>query len=240
MTPLQLLDSGNLREALQALTAEVRDNPTDSTRRTFLFELLCFSGEFDRAARHLEVLSQQNQAAMLGSLLYRTAIDAEQLRQETFAKKSFSSVETSSSGNGDFSGSWNGDAFDEFSDSDPRIQKRLEVLAAGNYLWIPFEYIESVTMGAPRRLRDLLWVPAILKTSPAFKVRDLGEVFLPVLSPFSWKHAEDSVRLGRTTVWESDGSGEAIPFGQKLFLADDREVPILEIRSLTFNHSSES
>jgi type VI secretion system protein ImpE len=240
MTPHQLLDSGNLREALLALSTEVRDNPMDHARRSFLFDLLCFSGEFDRAAKHLEILSQQNQAAMLGTLLYHTALHAEQLRQETFAKKGLAGFDPATGSNGNLtSGSWNGESFDEFADSDPRIGKRLEVFAAGSYLWVPLDHIESVEMRAPRYLRDLLWAPAVLKTGPAFKVRDLGEVFLPVLSPFSWKHAEDSVRLGRMTVWVEDSSGEAIPFGQKIFLADDREVPILETRLLTFTRPAE-
>ena len=87
MTPRQLLDSGRLRDALQALTGEVRDNPGDSKRRTFLFELLCFAGEFDRAEKHLDVLARESQSASLGTLLYRTALHAERLRAEKFAKK---------------------------------------------------------------------------------------------------------------------------------------------------------
>jgi len=69
-------------------------------------------------------------------------------------------------------------------------------------------------------------------------MRELGEVLLPVLSPFSWKHADDAVRLGRSTVWENNESGEAIPFGQKMYLADDEELPILELRTLQFTPSS--
>ena len=130
-------------------------------------------------------------------------------------------------------------AFQTFADSDPRIGTRLEVFAAGSYLWIPFEHIESVEMAAPRRLRDLLWAPATIRTGPAFNVRELGEVFVPVLSPFSSKHADETVRLGRTTVWESNESGESIPFGQKLFLVDNEEVPVLDIRSLRFTPSGE-
>jgi len=239
LTPRELLDSGKLSNALQTLIVEVRDNPTDLKRRTFLFELLCFSGEYDRAEKHLDVLSQESQAASMGALLYRAALHAERLRHGMFAKKEYPSQSGESSADAPKSGILNDIAFQTFADSDPRIGTRLEVFAAGSYLWIPFEHIESVEMAAPRRLRDLLWAPATIRTGPAFNVRELGEVFVPVLSPFSSKHADETVRLGRTTVWESNESGESIPFGQKLFLVDNEEVPVLDIRSLRFTPSGE-
>jgi type VI secretion system protein ImpE len=61
-------------------------------------------------------------------------------------------------------------------------------------------------------------------------------VLLPVLAPFSWQHPDEAVRLGRATVWEQrDGSDEELPFGQKMWLVDDEEIPFLELRSLEFN-----
>jgi type VI secretion system protein ImpE len=231
MTPGQLLDAGKLRDAVQALISEVRDNPTDVKRRTFLFELLCFAGEYDRAEKHLDVLSQNSEASWRGGLLYRAAMHAERLRHDMFLKKDYPPEPADDQAT---TALLNGVECRSFVDSDSRIGGRLEVFAAGAYLWIPFKYIESVEIDAPRRLRDLLWIPAVIRTGPAFTVQDLGEVLLPALSPFSSKNADDAVRLGRLTVWEMDESGEAIPSGQKLFLADDEEVPILEIRSLRF------
>ena len=58
MTATELYKAGKLSEAIQAIGAEVRENPTDVRRRTFLFELLCFAGEFDRAEKHLIVLAE--------------------------------------------------------------------------------------------------------------------------------------------------------------------------------------
>jgi type VI secretion system protein ImpE len=237
MTARELLKAGRLKDALQAITAEVRDNPADPQRRTFLFELLSFSGEYDRAEKHLDVLAGMNEKASLGALLYRAAVHAERLRHDMFNKKEYPS--TDEQGDQPRTGTLNGTPFQTFTDSDPRIGPRLEVFAAGNYLWIPFAHIESVEMAAPSRLRDLLWAPATIRTGPAFTVRELGEVFVPVLSPNSSKHADETVRLGRSTVWEEE-QGEAIPFGQKLFLVDDVEVPVLEIRSLKFDDSGET
>jgi type VI secretion system protein ImpE len=101
-------------------------------------------------------------------------------------------------------------------------------------MWIPLAHIALIEMQKPKRLRDLLWAPAIIHTGPAFQGNDLGEVLLPVLSPFSWKHADEAVRLGRKTVWEEDSGGGEIPFGQKMLLVDGEEVPLLEVRKLEF------
>src|SRR5262245_54915497 len=51
----ELLDAGHLTAAIEQLTQEVRAHPTDVRQRIFLFELLCFTGDYQRAARPLDV-----------------------------------------------------------------------------------------------------------------------------------------------------------------------------------------
>src|SRR5579872_6275524 len=87
-----LFQAGKLEEAVQALSAELRDNPTDSRRRTFLFELLCFAGEYDRAQKHLDVLADQGPDAATGALLYRAALHADRMRSELFRKRDYPEV----------------------------------------------------------------------------------------------------------------------------------------------------
>ncbi|MGA9389246.1 MAG: virulence protein SciE type, partial [Candidatus Sulfotelmatobacter sp.] len=58
MNGQELYRAGHLNDAIKAVSAEVRDNPTDARRRVFLFELLCFAGEYERADKQLEVLGQ--------------------------------------------------------------------------------------------------------------------------------------------------------------------------------------
>lgn len=235
MTVQALFEAGRLDDAIQTLNAEVRDNPGDGKRRTFLFELLCFAGEFERAEKQLDVLSQGSRGAEMGALLYRSALHAEKTRHELFQKEEYPiprgvAAETQNL----VSGSVNEKSFQSISDADPRIGPHMEVFAAGNYLWIPFSLLSSVEIAPPKRLRDLLWVPALVRTAPAFQGRELGEVLLPVLSPFSSQHADPNVRLGRATMWEEDPKGEAIPVGQKIILFDEEEVPILEVRKIEF------
>jgi type VI secretion system protein ImpE len=95
-------------------------------------------------------------------------------------------------------------------------------------------------MQAPKRLRDLLWMPAILHTTSDFRLTDLGEVLLPAITPLSWKHSDEAVRLGRATAWEDDEKYGSIPYGQKLLLRGDEEEPFLELRNLTFHHAEET
>ncbi len=232
----QLFQAGKLKEAVQALSAEVRSHPSDTKRRTFLFELLCFSGEYERAEKQLDMLAEAGPNSEMGALLYRSALQAERTRQDLFQRKEYpkpsggasSAVET-------VTGTLNGKAFQTIADGDPRIGPRLEVYAGGNYLWISFEHLASIKIQPPRRLRDLLWTPAVVRAGPALKGTELGEVLLPVLSPFTWQHSDEAVRLGRMTVWEEDESGAAVPIGQKMLLVDGEEFPLLEVRQLEFN-----
>ena len=85
----QLFQAGKLNEAVQALNDEVRNHPEDSKRRIFLFELLCFSGEYDRAEKQLDVLGSDDMQKEMGALLYRSALHAEKTRQELFTKKEY-------------------------------------------------------------------------------------------------------------------------------------------------------
>jgi type VI secretion system protein ImpE len=235
MDAQSLYRAGHLREAIDALGDELRKQPLDTKRRTFLFELLCFAGEFDRAEKHLSILSDSSAEAAAGAMLYRSALHAERERQDMFARNALpmSSAHPSSPGE------LNGAGFSGLTDADPRIGANLETFIAGSYTWVPFAYIESVETEPPKRLRDLLWIPAILHATADFRLQDLGEILLPVIAPLSWKQPDDQVRLGRATVWEEDPEHGEIPYGQKLLLRGDEEEPILELRKLTFHHAGE-
>jgi type VI secretion system protein ImpE len=231
MTPLALYREGRLREAIQALGEELRSNPLDAKRRTFLFELLLFAGEFDRAEKQLDLLAGANAEAAAGTLLYRSALHAERTRQSMFLNH-----ETPPQKEGAVHGGvWNGTPFSEMSDADPRIGANLEVFLAGSYTWIPIHYLRKLEIQPPANLRDLVWAQARVETSSDFRLQDLGEVLLPVLCPLSFRHADESVRLGRESAWEPDEAYGQIPFGLKMMDVDGTDVPLLEIRSVTWN-----
>jgi type VI secretion system protein ImpE len=231
MTPLALYREGKLREAVAALGDELRSNPLDVKRRTFLFELLLFAGEFDRAEKQLDILAGANPGGAMGLLLYRSALHAERTRQAMFTNHEWPASKQEATHGGEC----NGTAFSEFSDADPRIGPNLEVFIAGSYTWIPIHYLRRLKIEAPANLRDLVWARAVVETSADFRLQELGEVLLPVLCPQSAKHPDESVQLGRESAWEPDEEYGEIPFGVKTMIVGEAEIPLLDIRNVTWS-----
>lgn len=232
MSVSALFQAGRLSDTLEALSADLRNDPTDVRKRTFLFELLCFAGEFDRAERHLDLLADVSHEASLGAWLYRSALHAERVRQQMFVE---GTVPREAAGREPVAASVNGSAFADVADADPRIGARLEVFAAGQYMLIPFPQLASVRMEAPKRLRDLMWAPARVMTSAGFRGMELGEVLIPVLSPLTWRHPDDEIRLGRATDWETGGDGAETPVGLKLLRTDEQFLPFPDLRTVEFS-----
>lgn len=232
-----LYKEGKLQEAIQSLAAELRDNPGDAKRRTFLFELLCFAGEYERADKHLNLLADVSGEAKMGAVLYMSALHGERVRHKTFADQDFPTTpvdETKLFGGTVTLNNGEEKAFEWFEDSDPRVGARMELFAAGAYLWMGLEHIESIEFQPVTKLRDLLWRPAFIRTGPSFKGTELGEVLVPALFPFSHKNADDQVKLGRLTVWDTTGE-DPIPYGMKTFLVDNEDYAIMDFAKIEFN-----
>lgn len=237
MSAQVLFQAGELDAAIERLGADLRANPMDVRGRTFLFELLCFAGQYDRAEKQLDVVAGASKESEMGAMLYRSALHAERERQAMFEDKG---AMTSDGNRPPVSGTLNGQGFSSIEDADPRLGGRLELFAAGQYTWIPFAQIAMIRMEPPKRLRDLLWAPAQIQTSPDFQGVELGEVLLPVLAPLSWKHSDPAVRLGRATDWVELEDGRAVPVGQRLLVVDDEPVPILELRELEISAAGDA
>jgi type VI secretion system protein ImpE len=234
VTAKELFAQGKVREAEKVLTAYLREHPSDRAQRTFLFELLCFAGEYARAERQMAVLADGSIESETGAIVYYAALHAEKTRHELFEKEAFPSGAVTSP-----SGTLNGKPFTSLVDADPDIGARLEVFAAGSYVWIPFEHLTSIEMRPPQRLRDTLWAPALVQAASSFKEMDLGEVLVPAIYPFSWKNPDEAVWLGRVTDWAADDEGREFPTGQKMLLVDGEEIPFLEVRSIEFAHADD-
>jgi type VI secretion system protein ImpE len=236
MIAKELFEAGRIGEAAQALSSRLRDHPDDVASRTFLFELLCFQGELARARKQLSVLADAGPDTQMGAVLYFSALHAEETRHELFEKEAFPAGAAKS----DVGGKVNGKPFKTISDIDPDIGPRLEVFLAGAYSWIPFEHIASIHIDPPKRLRDTLWAPAFVLAGPSFKGQDLGEVLIPVVYPFSFKHPDAEVVLGRTTAFGEDSHGREVPSGHKVLRFDEEEIPLLEVRSIEFDVVAEA
>jgi len=227
-TARDLYTAGRLDSAIEALGAELRNAPTDAHRRTFLFELLSFAGQYDRAEKQLDVLARGGTDAELAVLPYRAALQAERVREHMFATGDFPTGAAPTP----VAGTLNGRPFLSIEDADPRVGARLEVMAGGRYLWIPFAYIETVELEPPKMLRDLRWTPARVTTNASVREMELGEVLLPAVSPGAWRLDDPELRLGRAADWEELADGSFAPTGQKLLRVDEELIPLLEVREL--------
>lgn len=232
MEAQRLYREGKLSGAIASLQEELRSNPQDVPRRTFLFELLCFQGEFERARKQLEVIEGADPASYLGTARFKQMIRAEGLRQEMFRT---GAIPDRRDEDPSVSGTLNGKPFADLRDADPRIGPRLEMIAGGQYVWIPFSDLATIRLSPPTLLRDLLWAPAEVEIRDR-EAGDTSDVVLPAMTALSWQSPDELVRLGRVTAWEELETGEEAPVGQKLLLVDDEEFPILEVRELIIHH----
>jgi type VI secretion system protein ImpE len=262
LTASQLLEAGDLNSAVAHVSEELRTSPGDNGKRTFLFELLCCTGDLDRAAKHLDVLAAESADRAIAVQTYRNLLQGERQRRGLFTdgllpglprsapdyarmhldaisrvredrfEDARALVEEAASTRPAVSGRINGIHFDELTDADDLLGPFLEIIVSGNYSWLPWEVIRSVTIQAPRHLRDLIWLPAEIELD----LGALGGAFLPVLYAGSYLHQDDRVKLGRMTDWRSDVPGLALAAGQKLLTADEQDWPLLEVRLLEIEH----
>ena len=84
MNATELFRSGKLQEAIDAQVREVKTNPVDQGQRLFLFELLVFAGDLDRAGRQIEAIHYDNPELDGAVLAYRQLLDAEKARRRLF------------------------------------------------------------------------------------------------------------------------------------------------------------
>lgn len=262
MSAEQLWKSGRLAEAVEAQTSEVRSHPADPERRYFLFALLCFAGDLERASRQLDALGVGDERLQGSSGIYRNLLVSESERRRVFSGdarpvvpdrapesltlrveaigalketdgRAASLLQRAESAESPVRGTCDGHAFEALSDTDGLLGPALEVFAGGRYVLVPFLHLKSVVIPEPKHLLDLLWTPARVVDA------DGGEanVHLPVL--YEGTHSADAepIRLGRGTEWYESGA-TVRGRGQKVLtltgsgVAED-DRSLLAIRELT-------
>ena len=251
-----LFKAGRLQAAIDAQIADVKANPADHGKRLFLFELLSFAGEWDRAKRQIEAVSYPDPDRITTVLKYKTLLLAEEHRTRVFRDgvmpefllppplwMSHRLQAVAAARTGDWatataelakaeelappiSGQLNDQPVEGLRDGDDRFGPVLEVFAQTTYHWVPLEQIESLGMNPPKTPRDLIWIPAKI----SLKDGPEGDVFLPTRYPGSTASTDDSVRLGRSTEWTEDEGRPVIGTGMRVFLAGDAAFSLLDWR----------
>jgi type VI secretion system protein ImpE len=229
----ELYREGKLTEAISSLQAYLRDFPSERRARIFLFELLCFAGEFDRARKQIAVLTEDSNDTKLGAAFYIAALSGETERQSWYEEAS--AAERSNGEEQVVRGTWNGQRFAGIRDLDSRLGGSLEFLAAGKYHRIAFRNLKRIEMMAPVRVRDLYWRTANLEMSEDLGSSDLESILIPVLYPHTFLFDDDRTRLGRTTDYALSETGVEIPCGQRMLVIGEDQVPVLAIESIEFD-----
>jgi len=85
LTARDVLRDGDARAALEQLKQEVRKAPRDVALRTFLFQMFCVFGEWERAVTQLNAAAQLDPITLPMAQAYRAAIRCELLRARVFA-----------------------------------------------------------------------------------------------------------------------------------------------------------
>ncbi len=262
MKALELLNQGQLDEAIASAIEFVRESPKSTGARESLAEMFCLRGELDRADKQLETALQQDPGSALNMVLLRQLIRAETARREF----------------------WKQGRLPEFlAEPGPEIQQRLLAVVAlqAGRLGEAREILDAVEDQRPavagtcdgqafadfRDLDDVCagvfevltstgkyyWIPVgrveSLVFTPVARPRDLiwrqcqmsvedgpdGVVFLPVIYPATPADAPLPLRLGRETQWAEAGDGPVQGLGQRVFGCDDRDLPILSAGEVTFS-----
>ncbi len=258
----RLLDAGDLSGAIESILNFVRSNPTDIPARIFLFELSCFSGDWDRADKQLDVIGHQDADAMIGSLIYRQNFKAERDRANFFSDslqpgilapppeyvgdliqvnnriregntaEARALLDKIEEDRPAFKARINGAEVSDFRDYNDTTMCIFEVMFKDQYVWLPMEQVAKVKFFKPKTLRDLYWIQADVELVEGTR----GEMFFPSMYSGSWKHADDQVCLGRKTEWRDIGDEIFIGEGTKLFWMDGKDRSILEIETIEFEH----
>jgi type VI secretion system protein ImpE len=248
-----------LEQELARLLTEVKANPGKAALRIYLFQLLCVLGNWERALQQLQVCAQLDAAALPMAQAYREAIRCEVLREEIFAGKRsphflgtppewggllVESLRHLRDGANAAADAMRVQAFDMASevaceldgqpcawiaDADSRLGPVCEIIVNGQYYWLPFEQIRELRLEAPEDMRDFVWLPAQLTLANG------GEqvALLPARYPGSAAVADDRIKLGHLTEWQEIGEEAWSGLGQKVWISDQGEYPLLATRRLS-------
>jgi type VI secretion system protein ImpE len=262
----QLLISGQLTLAIERLNSEVKSHPTDTHMRTSLFELLCAAGDYQRAMRQLDSISQLESKAEVGVQVYRNALVAEQARsrlatdgllpsfltkpprsallriealnrlRERSAREARLLLEEAVEAEKAIPGTIDGLSFDDISDGDALLGPIVEAIINDRYVWLPFAQMKRIAVAKPKTMRDLIWIPASIEPV----VGSVVNALIPVLYSGSAAHSDDQVRLGRATDWEDVGAGLMRGRGQRILFVDESERPVLQLGEIEFTSTQDS
>jgi type VI secretion system protein ImpE len=265
-TAKELLAQGELTAAISQLINEVKARPTDTSARIFLFELLCFAGEWERAERQLDVIGTQSAQTELGVMAYRNCLKAERERRKLWAEggephfmadpPAYVDLHLSAihqAREGKFAearalldqaeeqrpaqpGTADGVEFYDLRDADDFVAPVLELAIKDQYAWVPFEQVRRLQLGQPEQLRDLLFKPVRIELVDGTQ----GQFFMLALYAGTSEAASEQAKLGRATEWPAYSEDLARGVGARLWMVGDEDKLVFDVESIELQAVSEA
>ncbi|NTS75653.1 virulence protein SciE type [Catenovulum sp. SM1970] len=261
MNAESLLKQGDLEACQQQLFSEIRKDPSNVDLRIFLFQLSCITQDWKKAVNQLDVIKDMSDSAIPMVNTYQQLIECEQQRAAVFAGdkeptcfgepsewlayfvKAFQHaakgeyeaaaglINQGTEVAPELAGKINEqDSFNWITDGDLRFGPVVEVIVNGSYYWLPLENVTSIEFEPVEDLRDMVWRGAHV----TLKNRGKLVVFLPVRYPIT-AQTNDSQKLSRSCEWVEPVENFFIGQGQRVFITDSNEHPMLNIEKLELN-----
>jgi type VI secretion system protein ImpE len=260
MDAQELIGQGRLHEALAALQERVRKEPGNARYRTFLFQLLCVLGQWQRALTQLNVVAELDAGALPMVQTYREAIQCEVLRGDVFLGKrqplvfgeprpwlaqliqalqcdAADDLARAADLRGEAfeaapanSGSIDGNAFAWLADADVRLGPVLEAIINGKYFWVPMYRIARIEIEPPADLRDAVWTPASFTWINGAATVGL----IPTRYERTTAQADEALLAGRRTEWVDRGAMSGYGLGQRMLASDGGEYALRDVRLVEF------
>lgn len=247
-----------LDQLFEEAKLRAKSSPSDIGARSALWQIFAARGEFDRARKQLDLISQLDSSWLIEVQACHGLIEAEERRLAIFRgvhapvclgepPSWFASLATAvrllAQGDKETAirllqdvrqltkaqpGSVNEQPFEWLCDGDARMGPCLEVIIQGRYYWAPWQGIRSLETRPPTEVRDRLWQPAMIEVTEEGPI----EAFIPVRYP---DPRDDSQSMSRSTDWVALDDDLFIGLGQKCLITDVDQVGYLDVRQLRFS-----
>jgi type VI secretion system protein ImpE len=247
-----------LEQHFEEAKNRAKSSPGDLGARSALWQIFAARGEFERARKQLDMMSQIDSSWLIEVQACHGLLLAEEKRQDIFKglqtpvclgeppawyASLVAALPLLVQGSQDAAiallkeaqlsasacpGFINESAFEWVCDGDARLGPCLEIIVQGRYFWAPWQSIRSLETRPPTEIRDHLWQPAMVQITEEGPI----EAFIPVRYPDPHDEAQS---ISRTTEWKSLGDDFFIGFGQKCLITDSQQVGYLDVRQLRFN-----
>jgi type VI secretion system protein ImpE len=254
----EALRAGDPRAALAHLTEAVRAKPADAKLRTFLAQLLCVLGQWERAHTQLNVVAELDKLAIPMRETVGHAIRCELLREQVFAGQRTPMVlgqpqgwlaglieSLNQAGRGEHqlaadlaarafedapavAGRIDDQAFEWLADADSRLGPVLEACVNGHYCWVPLQHLTRITFDAPEDLRDSVWMPAQL----SFANGGGSVALVPTRYPGSQRSEDGLICLARKTEWLAAPGERWFGLGQRMLTSNLGDHDLMAIRQI--------